>query len=89
MKFLILILLIYIIYIEYKNKRFFKCDHLWVKTERSNVLQFDELGYPLRLYICRCSKCNRSEQQWYDVSVEELSELRTGKAVELKWSKLI
>lgn len=63
----------------------FKCNHSWEIKERSNVLQQDDMGYPLRLYICKCSKCGKSEQQWIDVSVEALKGLETGEFVLLKW----
>lgn len=63
----------------------FKCNHNWKITERSNVLQLDDMGYPLRLFIVECSKCGKSDQQWIDVSKEELKELDTGKSVLLKW----
>ena len=53
----------------------FKCNHNWKVTERSNVLQLDDMGYPLRLFIVECSKCGKSDQQWIDVSKEELKEL--------------
>lgn len=42
------------------------CSHNWKLKERSNVIQFDDMGYPLRLFICECSKCGRVEQMWID-----------------------
>ena len=63
----------------------FRCSHDWRITKRSNVLQLDEMGYPLRLFICKCSKCGKSDQQWIDVAEEELKELETGQSVLLKW----
>ena len=65
--------------------RLFKCNHNWQVTERSNIIQQDDMGYPLRLFICKCSKCGKSEQQWIDVNEKELEELKTGKSVLLKW----
>lgn len=65
--------------------RLFKCNHKWKISERSNVIQQDDMGYPLRLFICKCSKCGKSEQQWIDVNEKELEELKTGKSVLLKW----
>ena len=62
-----------------------KCNHDWRISERSNVLQLDDMGYPLRLFICKCSKCGKSDQQWIDVAEEELKELKTGESVLLKW----
>ena len=63
----------------------FKCNHTWVIDQRSNVIQQDSMGYPLRLFLCRCSKCNKSDQQWIDVDEDELEELETGQSVLLKW----
>ena len=34
-----------------------ECKHNWVINLRSNVLQQDDMGYPLRLCICKCLKC--------------------------------
>lgn len=69
-------------------KWLFKCNHDWKVTEKSNVLQQDNMGYPLRLYIRQCSKCGKSEQVWFDVSEKALKELETGKSVLLKWEKV-
>lgn len=63
----------------------FKCKHNWKIAERSNVIQQDGMGCPLRLFICKCSKCGKFEQQWIDVNEEELEELETGESVLLKW----
>jgi hypothetical protein len=48
-------------------------------------MQLDDMGYPLRLFIVKCSKCGKFEQQWIDVSEEELEELETGKSTLLEW----
>lgn len=69
-------------------KWLFGCNHDWKVTERSNVLQQDDMGYPLRLFICECRKCGKSDQVWYDVSEEALKELETGKSVLLEWHKV-
>lgn len=63
----------------------FKCNHNWEISKRSNVIQQDGMGYPLRLFICKCSKCGKSEQQWIDISEKSLEELKTGESVLLKW----
>lgn len=69
--------------------RLFKCrNHDWHVTEVSNILQQDQMGYPLRLCICECSKCGESDQKWIDVSVKCLDELETGKSFLLEWRKL-
>ena len=62
-----------------------QCRHNWIVSERSNALQLDEMGYPLRLFICKCTKCGKSNQQWIDVNEEELNELKTGESFLLKW----
>ena len=68
------------------GKRLFKCcNHKWVVTERSNALQQDEMGNPLRLVICRCHKCGKIDQQWIDVDVSELEEVKSGKSFLLEW----
>lgn len=42
-------------------------------VQRSNAIQFDEMGYPLRLCIVKC-KCGLTDQAWID----------TGKRYEMK-----
>lgn len=64
--------------------RLFRCKHEW-EYERSNALQLDCMGYPLRLFIMKCSKCGKSKQEWVDVGIEELDLLETGEAVLVKW----
>lgn len=46
------------------------CRHKWKVVEKSNVIQLDDMGYPLRLFICKCEKCGKYDQQWIDVSEE-------------------
>ena len=65
--------------------KLFKCKHKWELDKRSNMLQQDSMGYPLRLFILQCSKCEESKQMWIDVAVEELEELKTGESVLVKW----
>ena len=67
--------------------RLFKCNHRWRVAYVSNALQQDYLDYPLRLCICECSKCGKSDQQWIDVSEKCLDELETGKSFLLEWRK--
>ena len=64
------------------------CNHDWKITERSNVIQQDNMGYPLRLCIWQCSKCGKSDQVWLDTSEEALKELDTGESVLLEWYKI-
>lgn len=64
----------------------FKCKHRWKVVERSNALQQDSMGYPLRLCILKCSKCGKLEQQWLDTSEDALDELKTGKSFLVKWN---
>lgn len=68
--------------------RLFKCNHKWQITEASNIIQQDSMGYPLRLFICECSKCGKSEQQWIDVSEKCLDKLKTGELCLLEWRKI-
>ena len=68
--------------------RKFKCNHKWKITHMSNALQQDDMGYPLRLFICECTKCGKSEHQWVDVAEECLKEIDTGKSFLLEWRKL-
>lgn len=69
--------------------RLFKCkNHEWRVTERSNVIQQDEMGYPLRLCIIECKKCGKSEHRWIDVAEECLNEIDTGESVLLEWGKV-
>lgn len=63
----------------------FECKHNWEKKYRSNALQMDCMGYPLRLFVCKCSKCGEYTQKWIDVSKEELDELETGESVLVEW----
>ena len=42
-------------------------------VQRSNAIQFDEMGYPLRLCILKC-ECGATTQMWID----------TGKRYEMK-----
>lgn len=65
------------------------CKHKYRTTERSNVLQLDDLGYPLRLYIETCTKCGEGRQQWIDVPVKEMEELDDGSSVLLRWERVI
>ena len=62
-----------------------KCNHRYRVTERSNALQLDNMGYPLRLFICVCEKCGDCKHEWIDVPKEELKELDTGESFLLKW----
>ena len=63
-----------------------KCNHKYKIYQRSNMLQQDSMGYPLRLFICRCEKCGKSKQMWIDVPVEQLEELKTGESVLVEWN---
>ena len=65
-----------------------KCEHDWHVEKKSNALQLDSMGYPLRLYICKCSKCGARDQQWLDVAEEETDELKTGESFLLGWDEV-
>ena len=62
-----------------------KCRHKWFIEQRSNALQLDDMGYPLRLCIVRCSKCGKSDQQWIDVDRDLIEELNMGESFLLRW----
>lgn len=64
-----------------------KCEHEWHPESKSNALQLDSMGYPLRLYICRCSKCGAHDQQWLDVAEEQAEEIYSGESFLLAWEK--
>ena len=66
--------------------KLFKCNHRWKVDKRSNILQQDEMGYPLRLCIMKCSKCGKYEQHWLDTAESALDELKTGESFLVKWS---
>lgn len=65
-----------------------KCHHDWSIVEKSNAIQQDDMGYPLRLCIFKCSKCGATEQVWIDVAERELEELKTGESVLVTWRKV-
>ena len=62
-----------------------ECTHNWTIKKISNVLQQDEMGYPLRLCIAECTICGKIKQVWVDVSENCLKELQTGESVLLEW----
>ena len=47
-------------------RKLFKHEHNWQIKERSNVIQYDNMGYSLRLFLMKCSKCNQTRQEWID-----------------------
>ena len=61
--------------------------HDWEVTERSNTIQQDEMGYPLRLCIVTCKRCGISEHHWLDTNISALDELKIGKSVLLEWEQ--
>ena len=62
--------------------------HDFKVIERSNVIQQDDMGNPLRIFIVKCTKCGKTDHHWIDVSEEELKELDTGESVLLTWKKI-
>lgn len=60
----------------------------WEIVARSNALQLDEMGYPLRLFIVKCPICGKSDQQWIDVSESACEEINTGESVLIKWDNV-
>ena len=65
--------------IEVKCKVF---GHQWRIKQRSNVIQYDDMGYPLRLFICECKYCKKLEQMWIDTE-------KCKNDVVLQWSDYI
>lgn len=53
-------------------------NHDYKISECSNVIQFDDMGYPLRLCILKCY-CGATKQTWIDTK-------RKDDDVILKWS---
>lgn len=53
--------------------------HQFLIAERSNAIQYDNMGYPLRLCLVKC-KCGMSKQLWIDTT-EELND------VVIKWQR--
>ena len=49
----------------------------------SNVVQFDSMGYPLRLCIMKCD-CGMKNKEWVEVTESSV----TDKYVILKWERL-
>lgn len=43
-----------------------KCKHQWVISDTSNAIQYDTMGYTVRLCIYTCKHCGKSEQRWLD-----------------------
>ena len=44
--------------------------HNWKIKERSNIIQYDNMGYALRLFLCKCS-CGKTKQIWIDSTESE------------------
>lgn len=61
--------------------------HDWKVTERSNTIQQDDMGYPLRLCIVTCKRCGKSDQMWLDTDISALNEVENGKLVLLEWEQ--
>lgn len=66
--------------------KFFTCNHLWAVEERSNALQLDDMGNPLRLCICKCTRCHNTEQMWLDTTLSAHEEVKSGKSFIVKWN---
>lgn len=65
-----------------------KCNHDFEIKKYSNVLQLDYIGYPLRLCICKCTKCGEYDQRWIDVNKSSLKQLDDGTSVLLEWHEV-
>lgn len=53
--------------------------HSYCLKNRSNTIQFDTMGNPLRLFIVECDRCGKSKMMWIDSA-------ECKKDVILKWS---
>ena len=69
------------------EKNFNNCSHEYRIVSKSNALQLDSMGYPLRLCICECEKCGNSKQMWLDVPKDDIYELDSGSSFLMKWQK--
>lgn len=58
---------------------FVRHKHRWKTKYTSNVIQRDDMGYPLRLCVMECDGCGKTDQQWIDSAEREND-------VELKWT---
>ena len=67
------IISLFCLWIITKSKNIHKLEII----ERSNIIQYDEMGYPLRLVIVKNYK-NETKQMWLDTNEEEGD-------IELKW----
>ena len=47
-------------------RKLFKHEHNWQIKERSNVIQYDDMGYTLRLFLIECTKCHKTQHAWID-----------------------
>lgn len=56
------------IYYNVKEEKDDSCGEELSIISRSNVIQFDEMGYPLRLCIVRTNKEPYSDQIWIDTT---------------------
>lgn len=43
-----------------------ECHHQYKVIERSNTIQHDPFGKPLRLCISECVMCGHCKQEWFD-----------------------
>lgn len=59
---------------------FFNHDCKYKIILRSNIIQYDDMGYPLRLCIHLCEKCGKIEQVWIDTTEQD------GDSI-LRWTK--
>ena len=68
-----------------KNNKKQTCHfHEYYISETSNILQLDEMGYPLMLCIKKCANCEKTKQVWIDVDKKLLN---NDKYKILEWRK--
>ena len=70
----------------FKRKR--SCSHEFQIVKRSNAIQYDHMGYPLRLCICECEKCGQYDQRWLDTYIDPTEDINNGELFLLKWEEL-
>jgi hypothetical protein len=59
-----------------------------VIVAKSNVIQFDQSGFPMRLETMECLICGKKYYAWNYIKKSELDELSTGKSVLCKWGNV-
>lgn len=64
------------------------CDHSYSAKRKSNVIQLDFMGYPMRLCVCKCEKCGKIKYMWIDEPLSAKAELENGSSVLVEWREI-